>query len=691
MRAGTRSFLRSTFSLFHRLCPFSPSVAHAPPIFLKDLADGLLPIENGLDDAKLAQARDYALTAEGSGCIIHRGRLVMQWGDQSALYDLKSSSKAIGVTVLGLALKDGLVKLDDPAKKFHPTFGTPPESNAETGWLAKITLRHLATQTAGFEKPGGYEKLVFAPGTAWLYSDGGPNWLAECLTLVYRRDLNDVLFERVFTPLGITPADIKWRKHAYRPDLIDGLKRREFGSGFSANVQAMARLGYLYLREGWWNGELILPHGFIEAVRVTSPEVKRLETRDAATHGSASQHYGLLWWNNNDGTIAGLPRDAYWSWGLYDSLIVVVPSLDLVVARTGKSWKRAPDGEHYDPLKPFLEPIAAAVKSKDAASGAPLPPSPVIAEVRWAPKESIVHLARGSDNWPITWGDDDALYTAYGDGHGFEPFVPKKLSVGFAKVLGDAASPHGINLPSPTLDSLGDGKQGRKASGIVMVDGTLYLLARNVGNAQLAWSTDHGATWTWADWKFTESFGCPTFVNFGRNYADARDEFVYLLSPDADSAYERADRVVLARVPKNSIRNRDAYEFFVQRGDDGQPIWSRDIKRRGAVFDATGQCYRLGVTYNAGLKRYLLCMTGAGNDTRFAGGFGIYDAPEPWGPWTTAFFTESWDVGPGESSSLPTKWMSADGMTVHLVFSGDDSFSVRRAELLLRSPSGTPK
>ncbi|MEZ0256217.1 MAG: hypothetical protein ACAI37_13110, partial [Chthoniobacter sp.] len=62
----------------------------------------------------------------------------------------------------------------------------------------------------------------------------------------------------------------------------------------------------------------------------------------------------------------------------------------------------------------------------------------------------------------------------------------------------------------------------------------------------------------------------------------------------------------------------------------------------------------------------------------------IYDASEPWGPWTTAFHTDSWDTGPGESSSLPTKWMSADGRTVHLVFSGEDHFCVRRGEIVLR-------
>jgi hypothetical protein len=99
------------------------------------------------------------------------------------------------------------------------------------------------------------------------------------------------------------------------------------------------------------------------------------------------------------------------------------------------------------------------------------------------------------------------------------------------------------------------------------------------------------------------------------------------------------------------------------------------------VFVHAGHCYRSGISYNAGLRRYLWSQTLPGGDARFEGGFGIYDAPEPWGPWTTAYYTERWDVGPGETSSMPTKWMSADGATVHLVFSGDDAFSVRRATI----------
>ena len=94
------------------------------------------------------------------------------------------------------------------------------------------------------------------------------------------------------------------------------------------------------------------------------------------------------------------------------------------------------------------------------------------------------------------------------------------------------------------------------------------------------------------------------------------------------------------------------------------------------------------MTYHSALRRYLLVhpVSNAGSrdatgklDTRFHGGLAVFDAPEPWGPWTTVFFTEQWDVGPGDSASFPQKWASADGTTLHLVFAGDDCFSVRRA------------
>jgi CubicO group peptidase (beta-lactamase class C family) len=665
------------------------------------------PQEVGLDSTQLEKARDYAFTGGGSGYITRSGKLVMSWGDLTKRYDLKSSTKSFGATALGIAILDGKIALTDKVKQHHPGFGTPPASNAETGWIDQITILHLASQTAGFEKPGGYEKLIFEPGTKWAYSDGGPNWLAECVTLAYKQDVDELLFDRVFTPLGIQRTDLVWRNNSYRDKNIDGIPRREFGSGISANVDAMARFGLLYLRGGMWNGQRILPADFVKRAGTTVPAVVGLPEVDPTNYGNASDHYGLLWWNNADGTLKDVPLDAYWTWGLYDSLVVVIPSLDIVVARAGQSWKRDGAG-HYDVLQPFLGPIAAAaiqgrtgLQARPATDGPgepsydlfpnqtvpPYPPSPVIASIDWAPAETIVRQARGGDNWPMTWGDDDNLYTAYGDGKGFEPLIDVKLSMGLSRISGPADKFTAVNLRSASIETRGDGASGKKASGMLMVDGTLYLWARNADNSQLAWSSDHGETWAWSDWKMTESFGCPTFLNFGRDYAGARDEFVYVFSHDNDSAYKPADGMVLARVHKDRLRQRDAYEFFAGLDATGKPTWKADITSRAAVFTHANRCYRSGISYNSALQRYLWCQIIPGPDTRFEGGFAIYDAPEPWGPWTTAFFTEAWDVGPGETSSIPTKWISDDGRTIHLVFSGDDHFSVRRATLNLKRGS----
>jgi CubicO group peptidase (beta-lactamase class C family) len=339
---------------------------------------------------------------------------VFSWGDPKRLYDLKSTTKSFGAAALGLAIKDGKLRLSDKARSHHPTLGLPPEVNASTGWLDEITILSLASQTAGFDKPGGYVPLLFKPGTEWSYSDSGPNWLAECITLACGRDVDELMFERIFTPLGIGRTDLEWRKNQYRPDLIEGIKRREFGSGITANVDAMARFGLLWLRGGEWNGAQILERDFVDKARTTIPGVPGVPVRKPEEYGHAANHYGLLWWNNADETIEGLPVDTYWTWGLYDSLIVVVPTLDIVVARAGQSWKRTEGADHYEVLKPFLVPIAAATIARAATnstqSTASYPPSPVIQAIEWAPPDTIVRMAKGSDNWPMTWADDDASH-----------------------------------------------------------------------------------------------------------------------------------------------------------------------------------------------------------------------------------------------------------------------------------------
>src|SRR5262245_35091840 len=81
------------------------------------------PADLGLDSEKLSAARDYALTTGGSGMIIKSGYAVLRWGDQQQRYDLKSSTKSLGATLVGVALLDGKLALDERAIKYHPTLG----------------------------------------------------------------------------------------------------------------------------------------------------------------------------------------------------------------------------------------------------------------------------------------------------------------------------------------------------------------------------------------------------------------------------------------------------------------------------------------------------------------------------------------------------------------------------------------
>ena len=96
-------------------------------------------------------------------------------------------------------------------------------------------------------------------------------------------------------------------------------------------------------------------------------------------------------------------------------------------------------------------------------------------------------------------------------------------------------------------------------------------------------------------WQFAE-FGLVGFVNFGRDYAGARDEFVYAYSHDGPRADTPADRFVLMRAPKNRVTERSAWEFLEKVSADGQPSWTPDVAKRGAVFTNKDRCLRSAIT-----------------------------------------------------------------------------------------------
>jgi CubicO group peptidase (beta-lactamase class C family) len=643
--------------------------------------------------------------------VVRNDRIVYEWytkgRGESDKHGTASLAKAVvGGMALAVALTDGRVRLDDPVSKFVTHWKDDPRKS-------RITVRQLGSHTSGMSDAeadglphdrlsgwmGAFWKrldpphdpftiardevpVLFEPGTRLQYSNPGIAMLTYVVTAAMKgspqNNSRALLRERIMSPIGVPEAE--WSVGYDKTFSVDGLPLVAAWGGGSFTPRALARVGRLVVRAGDWNGR-----------RILSEDAVRQVTGDAGLPG----HCGMGWWTNADGRYADIPRDAVWGAGAGDQVLFVVPSLRLIMVRNGQELAPAPKTgdvltRFHDPrARLLLAPLINAVNTRPAKSSATAPyaRSPVITGVSWAPPETIIRLAQGSDNWPMTWADDDALYAAFGDGNGFAPFTANKLSLGLASITGGPTDPQGRNMRAPGIEQLGDGRNGMKASGLLMVEGVLYLWARNAANAQLAWSKDHGSTWAWAGWRFTTSFGCPTFLNFGKNYAGARDRFVYIVSPDTDNAYEPADRMVLGRAPTDRLTDRAAYEFFTGVDAQGAPQWTRAIAMRGAVFTHSGRCYRSGITYDAALRRYLwyqvLPESRDPRGPRFQGGFGIYDAPEPWGPWTTAYFTNDWDVGPGDSGLFPTKWMSADGRTLHLVFSGGDTFSVRRATLTI--------
>lgn len=321
----------------------------------------------------------------------------------------------------------------------------------------------------------------------------------------------------------------------------------------------------------------------------------------------------------------------------------------------------------------------------------PLPPSPVIADVTW---DLSTHdwRAPGSDNWPMTWADDDHLYTTWGDGGGFGGTNRVgRVSLGVARIEGAWDDYKGFNVWGGTNSQKSAQFKG-KSYGILSVNGAIYMWVNDpqYKESTIAWSSDDGRTFH-RGFTFAEpdaAFSVPTFLNFGKDYEGARDNYVYVYSGlplNGCTGRCIGKSVDLARVPKDQITDRGKYEFFKDLDKNGKPLWTPNIAERQPVFtDLNGAGTRLGVVYNPGIRRYL--MTIAHNNR---GGLGIFDAPEPWGPWSTVAYYDDW-LGFGYSPSYhiaPPKWMSPDGKTFTMVWSSNDRWNTIRGTFKL-VPSG---
>lgn len=347
------------------------------------------PAAANMNAAKLAEAEAYAISAPdangdaGAGFIVRGGRLVHAWGNFEQRYDVKSATKSIGGAALALARMDGKLTLADTAVSHLPSFASDP-AGQDPNWVNAATLLQLATHSAGFEKPNN-SGMTVQPGTVWRYSDAGVTWLADALTNVYQQDLLQLMHERVWSKIGISgyrpgqnpgQDDITWRTPTHRGATLGTVARRELHSGITINANSMARVGLLFLRKGVWKDNArVLSEEVITEMTTPPPELASLTNPDEAQFPGATQHLGVLWWTNADGALSDVPRDAYWGWGLGDNLLVVIPSLDLVIVRTGNAGADAPgrawgDGNwtaEYAVLEPFLRPIVCAADANSTA------------------------------------------------------------------------------------------------------------------------------------------------------------------------------------------------------------------------------------------------------------------------------------------------------------------------------------
>ncbi len=351
--------------------------------------------------------------------------------------------------------------------------------------------------------------------------------------------------------------------------------------------------------------------------------------------------------------------------------------------------------------------LALALFAEGVSGAPPYPHSAVISTLVWH-WETYTHAAIGSDLWPVTWGPDNQLYTAWGDGGGFGGSDHDgRVALGIARIEGPPEHWRGVNVNGgKSPEHTASFPQKGKTAGLIFVNGILYALVNLQDgtwpevNHALMWSTNLGATWIAADWRFEKgdaNFQPAVFLNFGKDNAGVPDSlagYVYLYGVKRLDPSRKGNRIYLARVPAQRMTQRGAYEFFDGIQTNGQPGWTAKRDRAGAVFvdpqnDGIGS-----VVYAPALKRYLLAAFHGG-----PGQLGIFDSPNPWGPWTTVCYEENFGGmnadGEGLLCSFPQKWMSADGLTMWAIFScyggsaktgihARDRFNLVKATLTLR-------
>jgi len=321
------------------------------------------PEEQGMDSASLARLIETVGTyRQDSLMIVRHGKIVAEayYAPYVAgiSHDLRSVTKSVVSTLTAIELQRGLLDSVD-----HPVLDLFPDkkvSNIDENKKA-MTVQSLLDMTSGIEwKEKAYtpdetimkmyespdrtefvlnQPMSNPPGSKFYYNSGNPYVLSALITRTTGKSALDFAKKELFEPLGITSA--RWGR-------VDAQGVTDGEAGLSLAPHDMARIGYLYLHNGMWDGKQIIPSSWVDRAK---------EGKVPATFGF---HYANLWWSIPE-------KGAYMARGRHSQLILVLPKLDVVATMTGILR----DDEFY-PAARLIDDISNSVKS-DAA----LPPDPI--------------------------------------------------------------------------------------------------------------------------------------------------------------------------------------------------------------------------------------------------------------------------------------------------------------------------
>ena len=318
----------------------------------------------------------------------------------------------------------------------------------------------------------------------------------------------------------------------------------------------------------------------------------------------------------------------------------------------------------------------------------------------------------GADTWYPSWASDGNLYSPFADGYvagAVSNAYGKAPSTGSVRIEGDdplhlkiagssayvsEAAPYAGRYPCGTLVHDGVWYYGTYCLNSSGKSFTYDIMGPFVG---FRWSKDFGKTWTQTPHTpakpiFGEparlngkvKFGSPHFVDFGKNLQNSPDGKAYLVGHGAvDSGNDKprpaqlswitGDQAYLARV-KPSIENmNDAgkYEFFAGLDDKGQALWSAKLAAARPLAQWNNNMGCVTITYDAPLKKYLMCVTDGGN-TNVMGAFNTYilESDRVGGPFKLVHYLREF----GKEAyfvNIPSKFISADGRTMWLCYSAN--------------------